>query len=82
MRIPLIAGNWKMNKTIDEAKAFMQAVSEQVTDPADVETAIAAPALLLSTMLANNPGQKLRIAARTVTGKMLVPLRAKRVPRH
>ncbi|ANZ61610.1 triose-phosphate isomerase [Secundilactobacillus paracollinoides] len=63
MRIPLIAGNWKMNKTIDEAKAFMQAVSEQVTDPADVETAIAAPALLLSTMLANNPGQKLRIAA-------------------
>ncbi|KRL80012.1 triosephosphate isomerase [Secundilactobacillus paracollinoides DSM 15502 = JCM 11969] len=52
-----------MNKTIDEAKAFMQAVSEQVTDPADVETAIAAPALLLSTMLANNPGQKLRIAA-------------------
>lgn len=63
MRIPLIAGNWKMNKTIDEAKTFMQAVSEQVTDPADVETAIAAPALLLSTMLANNPGQKLRIAA-------------------
>lgn len=63
MRIPLIAGNWKMNKTIDEAKAFMQAVSDQVTDPTEVETAIAAPAILLSTMLANNPGHRLRIAA-------------------
>lgn len=63
MRIPLIAGNWKMNKTITDARAFMQTVSERVPDPAEVETAIAAPAILLASMLAENPGQRLRVAA-------------------
>ena len=35
-RTPLIAGNWKMNKTAAEAEQFMQAVTAQSFDGVDV----------------------------------------------
>ena len=34
MRKPIIVGNWKMNKTIAEAKEFIAAVDSHVTDKA------------------------------------------------
>ena len=34
MRKPIIVGNWKMNKTIAETKAFVEAVDPAVTDSA------------------------------------------------
>lgn len=63
MRIPLIAGNWKMNKSINEARSFMQIVSDQLPEPDKVETAIAAPAILLETMIEANGADRLRIGA-------------------
>ncbi|WP_203649663.1 triose-phosphate isomerase [Secundilactobacillus yichangensis] len=63
MRIPLIAGNWKMNKSVDEARSFMQIVSDQLPEPDQVETAIAAPAILLETMIEANGADRLRIGA-------------------
>ncbi|GAX03183.1 triosephosphate isomerase [Secundilactobacillus pentosiphilus] len=63
MRIPLIAGNWKMNKSINEARSFMQIVSDQLPEPDQVETAIAAPAILLETMIEANGADRLRIGA-------------------
>ncbi|MTV82448.1 triose-phosphate isomerase [Secundilactobacillus folii] len=63
MRIPLIAGNWKMNKSIEDARSFMQAVSDRLPEPAQIETAIAAPAILLETMLEMNSANHLRIGA-------------------
>ena len=35
MRKPIIVGNWKMNKTIAETKAFVEAVDAKVSDSAD-----------------------------------------------
>lgn len=63
MRTPLIAGNWKMNKTIKDARQFMQVVSDRVPDSNDVETAIAAPSILLETMIETNSADKLRIGS-------------------
>lgn len=63
MRIPLIAGNWKMNKSVDEARSFMQIVSDQLPEPDQVETAIAAPAILLETMIEANGADRLKIGA-------------------
>ncbi|MBV9864471.1 MAG: triose-phosphate isomerase [Abitibacteriaceae bacterium] len=37
MRTPLIAGNWKLNKTIDEAVAFVNELKPLVADTAGVE---------------------------------------------
>ena len=44
MRIPLIAGNWKMYKTPQEAKAFCERFKELYKDT-DVQAAILAPAI-------------------------------------
>ena len=43
MRKPIIAGNWKMYKTRDEALAFMYAVNEKVPAQEIVDSVICAP---------------------------------------
>jgi triosephosphate isomerase len=43
MRKPLIAANWKMNKTIDETVEFIRALIPLVQDVTDVEVVIAPP---------------------------------------
>ncbi|WP_027825864.1 triose-phosphate isomerase [Levilactobacillus parabrevis] len=63
MRIPLIAGNWKMNKSVTEARHFIEAVQGKLPTADTVETAIAAPALFLQTMLDANQDDVLKIAA-------------------
>ncbi|MDD8048081.1 MAG: triose-phosphate isomerase [Thomasclavelia sp.] len=47
MRKPIIVGNWKMNKTIAETKAFVEAVDANVSNTAD--WGIATPYLSLQT---------------------------------
>jgi triosephosphate isomerase len=34
-RKPIVVGNWKMNKTIAETKAFVAAVDDKLNDKAD-----------------------------------------------
>ena len=51
MRKPIIVGNWKMNKTIADTKAFVEAVDGKVTDSAD--WGIATPYLALQTAKAS-----------------------------
>ncbi len=43
MRTPIIAGNWKLNKTVDEALDLANALSGQLSDLQDVEIVIAPP---------------------------------------
>lgn len=43
MRTPIIAGNWKLNKTVDEALALAKALSEQLNDLNDIEIVLAPP---------------------------------------
>lgn len=47
MRKPIIAGNWKMYKTLSEAKQFAEEVKGLAPDPVKVDTVICAPALFL-----------------------------------
>ncbi|TFZ25765.1 triose-phosphate isomerase [Lactiplantibacillus plantarum] len=63
MRTPIIAGNWKMNKTASEALAFVNAVKDQLPDPSKVESVVAAPALFLQEMVEAAKGSDLKIAA-------------------
>ena len=62
-RKPFIAGNWKMNKNPEEAKAFVEAVASKLPSSELVEAGIAAPALDLSTVLAAAKGSNLKVAA-------------------
>ncbi len=65
MRKPIIAGNWKMNKTRDEALSFMYAVCEKVPSNDEVETVVCAPSINLR-CLVKRQGQNLRVAAQNV----------------
>jgi triosephosphate isomerase len=48
MRKPIIAGNWKMNKTIAEAVDLVKALKAMVADVTDVEVVVAPPYTVLS----------------------------------
>lgn len=63
MRKPIIAGNWKMNKTASEAKAFAEAVKNAVPSNDAVDSVIGAPALFLETLVTEAKGTDLKIAA-------------------
>ena len=63
MRKPIIAGNWKMNKTASEAKAFAQAVKNSLPSNEKVDSVIGSPALFLETLVSEAKGTELQIAA-------------------
>lgn len=48
MRKPIIAGNWKMNKTLAEAQSFSEAVKNAVPSKDVVDSVIGSPALFLA----------------------------------
>ncbi len=50
MRTPFMAGNWKMNKTVDEAVEMVTELKDLVKDVDDVEIGICAPAVDLYAM--------------------------------
>ena len=51
MRKPIIAGNWKMYKTFDEAVEFVETVSDAVPSEEKVDAVICAPAIYLPTLV-------------------------------
>ena len=57
MRKPIIAGNWKMNKTIAEALAFVEDVKERVNNE-NVEAVICAPFIALKDLKEATKGTK------------------------
>ena len=50
MRIPYICGNWKLNKTIAEAVAFVEELKNSIAEAKDVEIGIGAPFTCLSAL--------------------------------
>ena len=62
-RKPFIAGNWKMNKNPEEAKAFVEAVASKLPSADLVEAGIAVPAVDLTTVIAAAKGSNLKVAA-------------------
>lgn len=65
MRTPIIAGNWKMHKTRDEALEFIYAVADKMPDKEKIETVICTPAPLLRSLV-KRQGEHLRIGAQTM----------------
>ena len=65
IRIPLIAGNWKMYKTIAEAKAFAEEFSKLYKDT-DVRAAICAPFTQLVALKEAFAGTNVKLGAQNV----------------
>jgi len=81
MRKPIIAGNWKMHKTINEAVDFVQQLLRQSL-PKEVDTVICAPYPALSALVAETKETEVEIGAQNVyweqegayTGEVSVPM--------
>lgn len=63
MRKPIIAGNWKMNLTADEAIKFVDEVKTKIPSANKVDSVIGAPALFLYPMEEAVKGTDLKLAA-------------------
>ena len=64
MRKLLMAGNWKMNKTRDEALQFIYAVNQNLPAIDEVDTVVFAPSIILRDLV-KRQGDDLRIGAQT-----------------
>lgn len=81
MRKPFIAGNWKMFKTVKEAKAFATEFKKLYT-PSDVKVAIAAPFTQLESLVKAFKGTGIKVAAQNMhfedegafTGEVSAPM--------
>ena len=62
-RTPVIAGNWKMNKTPDEAVAFVRDLTPMISDYDDVERVVAPTFLALAAVAAELQGGPVKVAA-------------------
>jgi triosephosphate isomerase (TIM) len=66
MRKPIIAGNWKMNKTVSEAKSFAEEVKGLVPAQDKIESVICAPALFLQSLVETVSGSDVKIGAQNM----------------
>jgi triosephosphate isomerase (TIM) len=65
MRKPIIAGNWKMYKTKDDALAFIYAVNLAVPSKDFVESVICAPSIFLRDLV-KREGENIKIGAQNM----------------
>jgi triosephosphate isomerase len=65
-RLPLIAGNWKMHKTVAQAEALIQALLPRVAALEGVEIAICPPFTALAAMVDSARGSRVAVYAQNV----------------
>jgi triosephosphate isomerase len=65
-RLPFIAGNWKMNKTVREAMDFIKELKASVSEVKEVEVAVAPPFTALYTVRQELAGSSIRLAAQNL----------------
>jgi triosephosphate isomerase (TIM) len=81
-RVPLIAGNWKMNKTVAEAEEFIQALLPRVSTADGVDVAICPPFTALQAMVDSARGSRVEVYAQNMhqadngafTGEVSAPM--------
>jgi len=81
-RTPLIAGNWKMHKTVAEAEAFLAALLPQVATADGVDVAICAPFTALGAIVDSARGSRVQVFAQNMhearegafTGEVSAPM--------
>jgi triosephosphate isomerase (TIM) len=66
MRKPVIAGNWKMHKTVGEARSLAQAVKSGAGDASHCQVVLAPTFTALSTVAAELSGSSIILAAQNV----------------
>jgi triosephosphate isomerase len=66
MRKRIIAGNWKMHKTLPEAVSFVEEVKRLVPPAERVDSVICAPFLFLDRLVQNVQGTDLKIGAQNM----------------
>jgi triosephosphate isomerase (TIM) len=84
VRTPLIAGNWKMYKTVSEAKAFIAALLPRVASADGVDVAICPPFVALPAMIHSTRGSRVEVYAQNMhqaaegafTGEISAPMLA------
>lgn len=67
MRIPFIAGNWKMNTTASEAEALLKALKESLSDIEDVDVAVCPPFPYLMMVSRLLEGSRIRLGAQNMS---------------
>jgi triosephosphate isomerase len=81
-RVPLVAGNWKMYKTVAEAERYIQALLPRVAGLDGVEIAIATPYTALQAMVDSARGSRVAVYAQNMheapegafTGEVSAPM--------
>ena len=81
-RAPMIAGNWKMHKTVADAEAFIQALLPSVSTTDGVEVAICPSYLALQAMVDSTRGSRVAVYAQNMhhapegafTGEVSAPM--------
>jgi len=82
MRVPVIAGNWKMHKLTEEARALARAIKAGAADVSHCQVVLAPPFTALPTVAAEIRATKLILAAQNVhweprgafTGEVGIPM--------
>ncbi|MGA2927021.1 MAG: triose-phosphate isomerase [Solirubrobacteraceae bacterium] len=82
MRTPLIAGNWKMYKTVADAEAFISALLPKVSDADGVDVGICPPFPSLQAMVDSTRGSRVEVYAQNMhsaaegafTGEVSAPM--------
>jgi len=81
-RTPFVAGNWKMNKTIAEAEAFIGALLPRVSSSDGIDIAICPPFTALQAMVDSSRGSRVEVYAQNMheadsgayTGEVSAPM--------
>jgi triosephosphate isomerase len=81
-RIPFIAGNWKMHKTVAEAEAYIQSLLPRVSSVDAVDVAICVPYTDLQAMVDSTRGSRVEVFAQNMheapegpyTGEISAPM--------
>ncbi|WP_174728624.1 triose-phosphate isomerase [Mesobacillus harenae] len=66
MRKPIIAGNWKMHKKMDEASSFVEEAAGLVPDSTKIDSVVCAPALFLQRLVELTDGKDLSVGAQNM----------------
>jgi triosephosphate isomerase len=82
VRTPLIAGNWKMHKTVAEAEAFVAGFLPRVSSADGVDVALCVPFTALAAVVDSTRGSRVEVFAQTMheaehgayTGEVSAPM--------
>ncbi|GAI94787.1 unnamed protein product, partial [marine sediment metagenome] len=66
MRIPMIAGNWKMNTTVNEAVELVRAMQDELDKVADVDKVICPPFVSLAPVGELIKGSSIKLGAQNL----------------